>query len=146
MDYNSSWRSFYTISRHIIFCFLNIPDYPLSLKELQLATQTLADQAFWPRMKENHMCQAKVFTEFCRHYHQLFINLTSATVCYYITFFTKRFTCLEYDSFTNKQLVLDAPKLDSFTVTCLLRAVTLASRPSAPALHHITPAAAGRPT
>ena len=48
--------------------------------------------------------------------------------------------------FFHKQLGLDAPKLDSLTVTCLLRAVTLASRPSAPALHHITPAAAGRPT
>ena len=40
--------------------FLNIPDYRLSLKGLQLATQSLAGLAFRPGMKQNYMCQAKV--------------------------------------------------------------------------------------
>ena len=47
--------------------FLNIPDYHTSLKDLQLATQSLADLAFRPGMMQNHMRQAKAFSD-CFNY------------------------------------------------------------------------------
>ena len=68
------------------------------------------------------------FIDFCNHYRLQFINLASSTICYYVTYLTRRFTSAksirQYISgirlFLHQQLGLAVEALHSFLVTCLL--------------------------
>ena len=71
--------------------------------------------------------------DFVRHYHIAFINPSSATICYFITYLTQCFTsakCMHnYMSgvwFLHRQLGWrHAPALESYPVACLLTATGL---------------------
>ena len=96
------------------------------------STGTLATHVFRLETNANHPRQAKAFMDFCHHYKLQFINPSSATVCYYIIYVTRRFTVAtsvrNYVSgvkFLYMQLGLILEALDSFPVNCLLRTADL---------------------
>ena len=125
---------------HYLYCIIScnrvfissIPDFPSSLQQLQNDTQLLAQHAFRPGTKKNHQHQAAMFIEFCEHYALSAWNPSTATLTYYITYLSQRFSSARsvrnYVSgirFMHKSLNIKSPALDSFPVSCLLRAVDL---------------------
>ena len=73
--------------RHIFNnCSHTFIDLPLTLQQLQTTTQALTAQAFRQGTTNNHLSQAQLFMQFSHHYDLQFLNLSAATLCYYITF------------------------------------------------------------
>ena len=86
-----------------------------------------------PHTSRNHTLQAQSFIQFCDHYHLRFLNPDVSTVCLYISHLTHHF--LSTSSFRNyvsrvrtlhKEMTPAA--LESFQVSCLLRAVDISMR------------------
>ena len=129
-----------------------VAEFPLILHQLKAASQALVAQVFRPGTTANHLSQARIFVHFCQHYHIQFLNTSTYTLCYYtsIIFLTWKFisptSVRNYVSgirFLHKEIGLTPTALDSFPLTCLLRAENLTMRTSPHQHLHILTSSSG---
>ena len=113
----------------------NLIPESLGLPQLQKAAQHLAAHTFCPGTSRNHTLQAQSFIQFCNHYHLLFLDPDISTMCLYITHLTPCFSSAHsvrnYVSGVrtlHKEMGLTPAALDSFQVSCLLRAADISMR------------------
>ena len=109
-----------------------VSDYPLSLQQLQSATQSLSQLAFRLGTTTNDLRHG---VDFCKHYEFTAFNPSSATLCCYITFLTHHFTLTRrvrnYVSgicVLHMELGLKVQELHSSPVSSVLKAADLTMR------------------
>lgn len=112
-----------------------LADFGGSLARLKASYAALARLAFRPGTDANHERQGRLYLDFCQHHHLRALDPLPSTICYYITYLAGRFTAANsvrnYISgirFLHKQCGSDFQALDSFQVSCLLRATDMALR------------------
>jgi hypothetical protein len=112
-----------------------VADFPWTSAQLDQATEDLKHRAYRPGTTNNHIQQAALFRQFCRHYNFNSISPSEEIICKYIAFLTHRFSSarsvrnyLSGVRFMHKTLGLPPPPTDSFPVVTMLRAADLTLR------------------
>jgi hypothetical protein len=112
-----------------------VADFPWTSAQLEQATEGQKHKAYRPGTTDNHIQQAALFRQFCRHYSFDPISPSEEIICKYIAFLTHRFSSarsvrnyLSGVRFMHKTLALPPPPTDSFPVMTMLRAADLMLR------------------
>ena len=105
------------------------------MARLKASYADLAWLAFRPGTDRNHQRQARLYLQFCQFHHLRAMDPSVSTVCYYITYLSQHFSTSNsirnYVSgirHLHRQWDAKFTALDSFPVTCLLRATDMALR------------------